>query len=155
WFVGGRKFALRVIRASIERVALAAGSLLNDLAVFAQRAFHADEVFLHVLAIGVSAATDELAIATMTKHHVAPAFGANLFQRNVGHLSALVQAARCFAIGITGAGHELAETPALEHHHPAAVLAVFLLCSLLQVGRVKIGQVDGILFGERATLGIL
>ena len=91
----------------------------------------------------------------MADHHVAPALGAEFVDRNVGNFLALIEAARGLAIGIAGAGHELAEASALQHHHPAAVLAIFFLRGLLNVRRIQVGQVDRIFLGEGAAFGIL
>src|ERR1035438_6967386 len=70
--VGRREFALGVISAPVECVALAR-ALLNQFAVLAFRAFHTDEVLLHVLAFGISAASGKFAEASVADHHVAPA----------------------------------------------------------------------------------
>jgi hypothetical protein len=91
----------------------------------------------------------------MPQHHVAAALGAELFEWNVGHALALVQAARSAAIRISRAGHELAEAPALEHHHAPAVLAVLVLAGLRHLRRIQLRQVDGIFLGEGAALRIV
>ena len=72
-----------------------------------------------------------------------------------GTFLALVEAPRGLAIGIAGAGHELPEAPALQHHHPPAVLAVLLLRGLLHVGGIQVRQVNRIFLGERAGVGIV
>ena len=130
-----RELALWIISAAVERVALAS-PLFDEFAIFAIRALHANEVLLHILAFGISTARRELAKAAVTKDHVAFAQGAKFIERNVRHFLALIQAPRCFAIGIAGAGHELAESPTLENHDPAAVFAVLLLRRLLHVSCV-------------------
>src|SRR5208282_6836925 len=66
-----------------------------------------------------------------------------------------IEPPRGLAIGIAGAGHELAEAPALQDHNAAAVFAIFLLRGLLQIGRVEVGKIDGIFFGEFAAVGVL
>jgi hypothetical protein len=143
------EFALRIISASVESIALAR-PLLDQIAVFALRTLHADEVLLHVLAFGISAARRELAETPVPDHHVAPALRAKLIERNIGNFLALIQPPRSLAIGISRASHELPEAPALQHHHPAAVFAIFFLRGLLHVGRIEVGQVDRIFFGELA-----
>src|SRR5579864_57980 len=152
--VGGRELALRIVRAPVECVALAR-LLLDQFAILAQRALHADKVLLHVLAIGIAGTGGELAIAAVTDHQIASAFRAGFVQRDVWHALALVQQTCGFAVGITRAGHELAEAAALEHHHATTVFAVFLLRRLLHIGGVEIGQVNGIFLGESAAFGIV
>ena len=53
--MGRGELALRIIAASVKGVSLA-GLFLNQIAFFAIRAFHADEILLYVLAIGIAAA---------------------------------------------------------------------------------------------------
>src|SRR6202035_5045811 len=53
-FVCGGELALRIISAAVERVPLA-GALLDQFAVFAQRALHSDKILLHVLTFWISA----------------------------------------------------------------------------------------------------
>ena len=91
----------------------------------------------------------------MADHHIAPALRAEFVQRNVRNFLALIEAARGLAIRVSRASHELSESSALEHHHAAAVLAVFFLRSLLHVGRIQVRQIDRIFFGEGAGVGIL
>src|SRR6185312_8697091 len=122
--------------------------------VFALRTLHPDEVLLYVLAFRISAAGDELAVASVTQHHVASALRADFFERNVGNLLALIESARSLAVRIARAGHELPKASALEDHHTSAVLAVLFLRGLLHVGAFQIGKIDGVLFGERAAIGI-
>src|SRR6476646_4456831 len=104
-----RELAVRIIRAAIERVPTAARLLFHQLAIRALRALHANKILLDVLAIRVSAAGDELAIAPVAQHQIAAAFGAEFFQRNVRHTLALIAPPRGLAIRIASAGHELAE----------------------------------------------
>src|SRR5208337_315691 len=101
-------------------------TLFDEIAVFALRTLHANIVLLDVFAIRIAAAGGELAVAPVADHHVAPALGAEFVERNIGNLLALVEPPRGLAIGISRARHELAEPSALEHHHPAAVFAIFL-----------------------------
>src|SRR5579864_8251612 len=152
--VGGGELALGVVGAAVESVALA-GALLHQFAGFAQRALHADKVLLHILALGVAAAGGEFAVAAVAEHHIPAALGTGFVEGNVGHLAALVEAARGLALGIAGAGHELPEAAALKHHGTAAVLAVLLLRSFLHIGRVQVRQVNGIFLGEGAGVGIV
>ena len=91
----------------------------------------------------------------MADHHVAPALGAELVDRNVRNFLALIKPASGLAVGISGAGHELAEAAPLQDHHPAAVLAIFFLRGLLDVGRIQVGQVDRIFLGKGAAVRIL
>src|SRR5579884_1342856 len=63
--VGRRELAFWIIGAAVEDVAPPPGLLFDQLAVFALRTFHPDEVLLYVLALGVSAAGGELAVAAM------------------------------------------------------------------------------------------
>src|SRR5215470_460050 len=152
--VRGSELALRVVRTAIERVALAC-FLLHQIAVFAIRALHTDEVLLHEFTIRISGAGSEFAVTTVADHQIASALRAWLVERNIGYALALIEAARGLAIRITRARHELAKAPALENHHAAAVLAILFLRCLLHVGRIEIGQVDGIFFRERAAFRIL
>src|SRR4030088_1899523 len=147
------EFALRIISAAVKRIALAR-TFFDEFPFFTFRALHADEVLLHVFALGISTAGSELAEAPMAQDQVAFAERAGFIEWNVGHFLALIQPPRRLAIGIAGAGHELAEAPALQDHHAAAVFAVFLLRGLLYIGRIKVGQIDGILFGEFAGIGV-
>src|ERR1017187_1362070 len=147
------EFAFRIISAAIKSVALAR-TLLDEFALFAFGALHADEVLLHILALGISAARSELAVTAVPQDQVAFAQRAGLIQWNVGYFFALIQAPRRPAIGIAGAGHELPEASALQHHDAPAVFAVFLLRRLLHIGRIEVRKIDGILFGELAGVGI-
>src|SRR5262249_43187957 len=136
-------------------VALAC-TFLNQFAVRAQRALHADEILLHILTIRISAARCELAVAPMPDHQVAPAFWAKLIERNVWNFLALIQAAGSLAIRISRARHELPEAAAFKYHHSTAVFAVLVSrSSFLHVGRIKIWQIDGIFFGKRAAIRII
>src|SRR5581483_4432403 len=81
--VGRSEFALRIIAAAVKRVALSR-AFFDKLAVFAQRAFHANEILLHVFAIGISAARSELTVTSMSDHEIASALRAELFERNIG-----------------------------------------------------------------------
>src|SRR5262249_81525 len=102
------------------------------------------------------AAGSEFAIAAVADHQIAIALRALLIERDIGDFLALIEAASGFAIRISGAGHELAEAPALQNHHTAAIPAVFFGCAgFLHVGGIRIGQVNGILFGEGAAVGIV
>ena len=91
----------------------------------------------------------------MPQHHVAPALRTFLFQRDVRNFLRLVEPACRFAFRIAGARHELAEAPALQHHHASTVLAIFVLRSVLRVCGIEVGKVDGILFGEGAAVRIV
>src|SRR6266403_3463950 len=136
--VGRREFALRVIRATVECIAFA-GALLNQFPVLAKRAFHSDEVLLYELAFRIARTGGEFAVAPVSNHQVASAFRAGLIERDVGYAFALVEPPGSLAIRISGARHELAETAAFQHHHPATVLAILFLRRLLHVGRIEIG----------------
>ena len=139
--MGGGEFAFRIIAAAVESVSLAR-FLLDQFAVFAERALHADEILLHIFALRIAAAGGELAKAAVADHHIAAALGAKFVERNVGNFLALIETARGFAIGIAGASHELAEASALQNHYPAAIFAILFLRGLLHVGGIEIGQVD-------------
>ena len=106
------EFALRIISASVKSVALAR-ALLDEFSLFAFGAFHADEVLLHIFALGISAAGGELAVTAVPQDQIALAQRAGLIKRNVRHFLALIQPPRRLAIGIAGAGHELPEASAL------------------------------------------
>src|SRR5271155_1106782 len=112
---GGCELTLGIISASVECVALA-GAFFDQFALFAFRALHADEILLHIFAFGISAARSELAITAVPQYQVALAQRASLIERNVGHFLALIEPPRRLAIGIAGAGHELAEAAALQDH---------------------------------------
>src|SRR5579863_9431091 len=58
--VGRSEFALRIISATVEGIALA-GALFDQVPFFTLGAFHANVILLHVLALGISAASRELA----------------------------------------------------------------------------------------------
>src|SRR5579884_1447606 len=149
------ELALRIIAAPVEGIAFAR-ALLDQFAVLAKRALHADEVLLHVFAVRIPAARGELAVAAMADHHIAPALRAKLFERNIWHFLALIEAPGRLAIRISCARHKLAEASALENHRAAAVLAIFFSRSrLLQIGGVKIRKIYGVLFRKCATVGIV
>src|SRR5581483_4013772 len=131
--VGRGELALGIVRATVESVALTAGTLLHNFPVLTLRTFHADEVLLHVLAFGVAAARCELAVPAMAQHHVTTTLRAGFVQWNIRHFAALVKPARGLAIGIAGTRHELPKASAFEDHGPPAVLAVFFLCSTLHI----------------------
>src|SRR5581483_3238162 len=154
-FTGRRKFALGIIGTAVENISPPPRLFLDQLALFALRTFHPDEILFHVLALGIAAAGGELAIPPVTQHHSPSALWTVFIQRDVGNFLSLVEAPRGLAIRVPGTGHELPEAPALQHHRTTAVLAVFLLRSLLHVGRIEIGQVNRIFLGERAAVGII
>ena len=54
-FVRCSEFALGIISASVERISFT-GLLFDQITLFAERTFHANEILLHVFAIGISAA---------------------------------------------------------------------------------------------------
>src|SRR5208337_1684253 len=147
------ELALRIIPASVKSVALARASF-NQFTFLAFRALHADEVLLHIFAVGVAAARSELAETAVPQDQAAFAQRAGFIERNVGHLLALIEPPRRLAVGIAGAGHELAEASALQDHDAATVFAVFLLRDLLRFGCVEVGQVDRIFLGELAGVGV-
>src|SRR3981081_3388665 len=132
------EFALRIISAAVKSVALAR-AFFDEFAFFTFGALHADEVLLHVFALGISTAGSELAEAPMAQDQVAFAERAGFIEWNAGHFLALTQPPRRLAIGIACAGHELAETPTLQDHDAPAVFAVFLLRGLLYIGRIEVG----------------
>src|SRR6202043_3028146 len=107
------EFALRIISAAVKSVALAS-TFFNEFAFFAFGALHADEVLLHIFALGISAAGSKLAETAVPQDQVAFAQRTGFIERNVGHFLALIEPPRRFAIGIAGTGHELAEAPALQ-----------------------------------------
>src|SRR5579871_2092458 len=152
-FVGRGEPALGIVRTAIENVA-AAGLLLGQVPGLAFRTLHADVVLLDPLAFRISAAGDELAVPAVPQQQIAPALRTLLVERNVRDLLTLVEPASGLAVGVSRARHELPEAPTLQHHRTAAVLAVLFLGRLLHVGRIEIGQVDRILFGKCATVGI-
>src|ERR1019366_8337601 len=151
--VGRGEPALRIVGATVKEVA-AARLLLRQLARPTLGTLHPDVVLLHPLAFRIAAARNKLSIAAMPQQKVASALGALFIERDVWDLLRLVEPARGFAIGISGASHELPKAPAFQYHRPAAIFAVFLLRGFLHIGRVKVGQVDRVFLGERATVGI-
>src|ERR1700731_526537 len=153
--ISRRELARGIIRASIECVAALPRLLFYQLAIRALRALHADEILLDVFALRISAARDELAIASVAQHQVAAALGTEFFQRDVRHALALIEPPRGLAIGIAGAGHELPEAPALQYHHSSAVLTVFVLAGLRHLSAVEVREIDRVLFSERAALRII
>src|SRR5450432_4252318 len=91
------KFALRIISAAVERVALAR-TLLDQVTVFAIRALHANVILLDVLAFGISAARGELAEAAVANHHVPAALGAEFVEWNIRNFLPLIQPSRGLAV---------------------------------------------------------
>src|SRR6266404_3686334 len=127
WLVRRCELALGIVGAAVERVAATAGFLLHQLAFFIQRALYPDEILLDVLALRISAARDELAVASVAQDQIAAALRAGFFQRDVWHALALIEPARGLAIRISSTCHELAEASALQDHHASAVVAIFFL----------------------------
>src|SRR2546427_778811 len=95
--------------------------------------FFGNKFLLHILAIGISAARSKFAEAPVADHQIAPAFRAELIERNIRHSFALIEPAGCLAIRIACAGHELTEAPALKHHYPATIFAIFFLSGFLNI----------------------
>src|SRR6266446_2413362 len=83
------EFAFRIISAAVKRVALAR-AFFDEFPFFAFGALHADEVLLHVFALGISAAGSKLAEAAVPQDQVAFAQRAGFIERNVGHSLALI-----------------------------------------------------------------
>src|SRR5215510_7530528 len=125
--VGRGKVALEIVEAAVKHIAPAPDFLLHQFAVFALRALYADKILFNILAFRIAAARDELAVASVAQHHVAPALRAYLVQWNVGHALALVKPPGGPAIGIACARHELPKAAALEHHDPPAVFTILFL----------------------------
>src|SRR5260370_12749092 len=148
------EFALRIISAAVKSISLAR-ALFNELAFFAFGTLYANEVLLHVFALGISAGRRELAKTAVPQDQVAFAQRAGFIERNVRHSLALIETPRRLAIGIAGAGHELAEAPALQDHDASTVFAVFLLRGFLYIGRIVVGKINAILFGELAGVRVL
>src|SRR5271154_252592 len=117
------ELALRIIPAPVKRIAFAC-ALFDELAFFAFRTLHADKILLHIFAFGISAARSELAVAAMSQDQIAFAQWAGFIEWNIGHLLALIKPPRCLAVGIAGAGHELAEASTLQNHHATAIFAI-------------------------------
>src|SRR5262245_52441261 len=131
------EFALGIVRTAVEDVAPTPRFLLDQLAVFALRAFHPDVILLDILAVRIAAARGELTVVPVAKNHVAATLRTFFIEWNVRHLFALVEPPRGLAFGIAGARHELPKAAALQHHHPPAVLAVLFLRGLLHIGGIK------------------
>src|SRR5262249_24684541 len=118
------------VRAAEEDLA-APRFALDDLAALFRilRAHHAGRLVLDVLALGIAGARGELAEAALLDDQVRTAARALLVEDLI-RLSRLETALlgadelpRRLALGIAGAGEELAETAALDRHWLAAVLA--------------------------------
>src|SRR5450755_2996129 len=153
WLECRGELALRVVGAAVKEISTA-GLLFGDVAILTHRALHSNEVLLDVLAFWIAAARYELAEAAVPDQQIASALRTLFVERNVGHLLPLIETPRCLAVRISRTSHELPKAPALEHHRTATVLAVFLLRRLLKVCGIEVREVDGILFGKRATVGI-
>ncbi len=99
WLRRRGELALRVISAAVKSVALAR-ALFDEFAFLAFRALHADEVLLHIFAVGISAARSELAVTAVPQDQVALAQRAGFIERNVGHSLALIEPPRRLAPAI-------------------------------------------------------
>src|SRR5215831_18084447 len=110
---------LAALRTPFDQLTAAAGLGTGD----------ADSLRLDVLALRIVSARNKFAKPAFSKHEFClAALWACFVQQNVGLLGSL--SAGCnfpcrFALGITGTCEELAESPALQRHGLAAVLARF------------------------------
>src|SRR3954469_16955673 len=124
-----REVAVGIVGAAEEHLA-AARLALDDVAAVL-RAEHAGRLLLDVLAGRIAAARGELAETSLLDHQVRLALRALLVEDLVrlGRGDPLLgrdDLPRRLALGIAGAGEELAEAAALHRHRLAAVLAVLL-----------------------------
>ena len=124
-----REVAVRIVGAAEEHAAAARLALDDVAAVF--RAEDAGRLLLHVLAGRIVAARRELAEPALLEHEVRLALRALLVEDliRLGGGQPLLgrdDLPRRLALGIAGAGEELAEAAALERHRLAAVLARLL-----------------------------
>src|SRR6185312_4863531 len=128
------KVALRVARAAVEGLA-AFRALFGDVAFLALRTLEAgNEILFDVFAVRVPGAGGEFPVPPVLHHQILAALGAGLLQLAVGLFLLGVQAAGGLTVGIAGAGPELTEAAALQHHGPAAVLAELLFFMLAGIG---------------------
>src|SRR5581483_3324253 len=102
-----REIAFRIARAAVEIIA-AARFLFDDFAFLALRTLHANEVLLDPLALRISRAGNEFAVAAMAQHQAASALRTFFVERNIGDLLCLVEPPRGLALRVSGTGHELA-----------------------------------------------
>src|SRR3990170_4049531 len=130
--VPNRVLAIRVARARIEDLAVARLAL-EHVRLLALRAQHAGigRFFqrLHVLAVRVIAATDELAVAAALDDQVGFALRALAIRHDLGLVAGaggLVHVARIVAVGIAGAADEVAVAAEAFRQLLAALRAFFL-----------------------------
>ena len=136
------ELALRIPDATIENIAALAAAPLGQFAFAALRAFDADSVLLDVLALREARAGHERAEASVAPDHFLAAlrtfFAGRL--RN-GRLPFGMDGFRGLAVRVAGAGPELPEPSALDHHFAPAIVADF------RVALVVLGNV-----GKRALI---
>src|ERR1035437_2254055 len=152
------KVALRIIRATPEDIAPACLALSQVARAALGTLESFNDVLLHVLALGIPGAGDELPITSLAQHQRLAALRA-VFARGLrrGHLLLLLAAQ--LAEGFAGrvlvesrARHEHPEWPAPQHHHPPALIAVLLLLTrLLSLGRVHVRLARRVFFGKCAA----
>src|SRR5688572_14687993 len=147
WTLPEREIAVRIVRASVER--LPAARLPLDDVAGVLRAQYAGRLHLHVLAVRIIRARGELAEAPLFDDEERFALRALLFE-NLIRFRRLHRSARRddlprrLALGIAGAREELSEPAALDDHRLAAVLAHLVLrlvgvragLALLELARV-------------------
>src|SRR5262249_39291599 len=124
--------------ASVERLALLR-TALDDVAFAAFGALHADQLLLHVLALGVVAAGGEFAEAAELHHQVVAAVPALLVERLIRLLLLLAELLRRLAIGVAGASEKRSEAALLQDHRTAAVVAVFLFALFAEIDLLRLG----------------
>src|ERR1035441_913784 len=157
-----RKAALGIIRAAPEDIA-SPRLTLGQVALPAPGTLHAfNQVLLHVLALGIAGARDELPEGALAEHQRLFANGAVLARRQRHVLFLLLLLAQ-LADGLAGrifavprAGHIGPEEPAPQHHHAPAVIAVlFRLARLLSLLRIQVRLARVVLLGKPAARLVL
>ena len=125
------EIAIGIAAAAVENAAGAASArntAAHEFAFVAFRAFDAERDGACVLALRIIGAADEIAEAALAAEKLRVVERAFFVERNVRlarDARATHQAARRFAIGITLAREKNAETPALDDHFLAAIVAIF------------------------------
>src|SRR6185437_12172057 len=157
-----REVALGIIGESPEEIA-ALRLALGNIAGAALGALQAlNDVLLHIFALGIARARNELAVGSLAQDQVLAALR-TFFARGLRSALLLLLLRRELAerpagrIGIVvRAGHEHAERSAPQHHHLAAVLAILILLGgALPLRRVQVWLVGRVLLGKRATVLVL
>src|SRR5579884_590195 len=125
--VPSREFAIRIARATVEDLPAFGAADYNFPRAAFFRARNPERFALDEFALRVIAARNKLTVPAVLFHQVVAALGAFFVKRNIADSGSRPflddNLLRVTALGIAGAGHEVAEPSALKGHGPAALFA--------------------------------